>query len=388
MERSFAYKSQVMASLTAFSLMSCTSLDANPAKSIDQPNDKSAMIEGFGLAPRALDPGECGLFVWTGTTRRFMLFVQDGARAALAGGTGELELVPAVIPTGADQYGQFPAQIFRDKLENLYTLKFEAPISMDQGLRYSGGTWRFETPDGWDKVIPVYGLSTCLPSEGIGGAIPVSNEVLRDQDPYETKLRKLVINLQKEQAFDRSENQGDGLSPIPSPGTALASIETPTLTRLTPANITLPKLAAIPRSVSDQAPNVEAESIKALAKIQIQPAVMSRSYPSTTANTLNSTQATENVQTAHIDQTQIETPSYDIQIAALRTRKGAEIALTELQEFAPQYGSQPFKIIRADLGEKGVYYRLRLTGFASSKSAKTVCWKLRTLGQDCFPIVD
>lgn len=384
---SFAYRNVVIASLAGFGLMSCASLEKDLATGKAQSSAASAMIDGFGLAPRALNAGECGLFVWTGTTRRFMLFVQDGARGALAGETAELELVPAVIPTGADEYGQFPTQIFRDEFENLYTLKFDTPTSMDQGLRYGGGTWRFETPDGWDKVIPVYGLSTCLPDAGIGGAIPVSNEVMREQDPYETKLRKLVMNLEKERAADRPPQSAAG------PVTALA-LKTPAPAPApppSPAPIvkTLPILAAIPAPAPD----------KLQPKIQVQPAVMTRTYPSIGAAPdvptsgpnskpyLNTDQNPEPIQNAIRVPTQISEPiSHDIQVAALRSRAGAKTAYEELIEFVPQYKTQPYKIITANLGDKGIYYRLRLTGFSDAKTARSVCWELRAMGQDCFAV--
>jgi cell division septation protein DedD len=39
---------------------------------------------------------------------------------------------------------------------------------------------------------------------------------------------------------------------------------------------------------------------------------------------------------------------------------------------------------RADLGSKGVYYRLRLGGFDSSTDARSLCSKLKSRGIACF----
>jgi tetratricopeptide (TPR) repeat protein len=41
-------------------------------------------------------------------------------------------------------------------------------------------------------------------------------------------------------------------------------------------------------------------------------------------------------------------------------------------------------VVRADLGAKGIFYRLRLAGFEDSKSASSVCSKLKSKGLKCF----
>ena len=41
-------------------------------------------------------------------------------------------------------------------------------------------------------------------------------------------------------------------------------------------------------------------------------------------------------------------------------------------------------IERADLGERGIFYRLRIGPFASADEARTYCEGLKTRGQDCL----
>ncbi len=41
-------------------------------------------------------------------------------------------------------------------------------------------------------------------------------------------------------------------------------------------------------------------------------------------------------------------------------------------------------IVKADLVDKGIYYRLRVGGFASAAEAKTFCGKLAAAGQACI----
>jgi cell division septation protein DedD len=41
-------------------------------------------------------------------------------------------------------------------------------------------------------------------------------------------------------------------------------------------------------------------------------------------------------------------------------------------------------VVRADLGAKGVFYRVRLVGFESQGDANRTCSKLKAKGVKCF----
>ncbi|MCK5793034.1 MAG: SPOR domain-containing protein, partial [Ketobacter sp.] len=47
-------------------------------------------------------------------------------------------------------------------------------------------------------------------------------------------------------------------------------------------------------------------------------------------------------------------------------------------------GNMPHKVVRADLGAKGVFYRLRVGGFSSSEAASGACQALQARRQGCF----
>lgn len=46
--------------------------------------------------------------------------------------------------------------------------------------------------------------------------------------------------------------------------------------------------------------------------------------------------------------------------------------------------SQKPVVVRADLGAKGVFYRVRLVGFDSQDDASRTCSKLKSRGVKCF----
>lgn len=114
-----------------------------------------------GLAPRELSPGECGLFVWAGEARRFILFAQNGQNAVLAKDGAETTLTAAPTDRSGDLYGQLPVQNFTDSGGTAYALALNHEEAIDGGIRYSAGTWRYKDAAGWDVLTPVYGLSTC-----------------------------------------------------------------------------------------------------------------------------------------------------------------------------------------------------------------------------------
>lgn len=115
------------------------------------------------LSPRTLEPGECGLFVWAGEARRFMLFSRAGAGATFARGGEEVALTAQAGPDEGDLYGQIPVQTFLDPDGKDYALSLSSPEVLDGGTRYASGTWRHKDDEGWDVLTPVYGLSTCRP---------------------------------------------------------------------------------------------------------------------------------------------------------------------------------------------------------------------------------
>jgi hypothetical protein len=75
---------------------------------------------------------------------------------------------------------------------------------------------------------------------------------------------------------------------------------------------------------------------------------------------------------------------YVVQISSQRSEADAQASYRALQgKFPSVLGSRPPLIKRADLGEKGVYYRAMVGPFASSDEATQVCGNLKTAGGQC-----
>lgn len=76
---------------------------------------------------------------------------------------------------------------------------------------------------------------------------------------------------------------------------------------------------------------------------------------------------------------------YMAQIAALRTEEAANVEWAKAARLAPDLFSVAQKDIqRADLGAKGIFYRLRAGSFASREAADAFCDQVQASGSGCI----
>ena len=73
------------------------------------------------------------------------------------------------------------------------------------------------------------------------------------------------------------------------------------------------------------------------------------------------------------------------QIMALRAEETARSAWEALQaKHGTILGGHALDIERADLGAKGIFYRVRAAGFDTKAAAQSACANLKAAGQDCI----
>jgi len=79
--------------------------------------------------------------------------------------------------------------------------------------------------------------------------------------------------------------------------------------------------------------------------------------------------------------------AYLVQLAALRSTEEARATYIRVQNGADGLLDDITPVIeRADLGERGIYFRLRVPGFADKASADAFCNELKARGQDCITV--
>jgi hypothetical protein len=74
-----------------------------------------------------------------------------------------------------------------------------------------------------------------------------------------------------------------------------------------------------------------------------------------------------------------------VQVAALKTAAAAHAAWARLQKAHPALlGTRELAIQRADLGDRGIFFRVRAGFFAARAGARELCSALKARGQDCL----
>jgi hypothetical protein len=80
-----------------------------------------------------------------------------------------------------------------------------------------------------------------------------------------------------------------------------------------------------------------------------------------------------------------EAGPYVAQLAALHSPAAAQLAWRQLSTRAPElFAAAQLDVERADLGQSGVYYRVRAGYFAERGEAARFCERIRQMGQDCI----
>ena len=77
--------------------------------------------------------------------------------------------------------------------------------------------------------------------------------------------------------------------------------------------------------------------------------------------------------------------AFVLQIGAYKSEDEAKAAWATYQRKHPLVGGYSSDIQRVDLGDKGVWYRLRIGSFADKAGAGALCDKLKADGGGCFP---
>ncbi|HRP10089.1 MAG TPA: SPOR domain-containing protein, partial [Terricaulis sp.] len=78
---------------------------------------------------------------------------------------------------------------------------------------------------------------------------------------------------------------------------------------------------------------------------------------------------------------------YVAQLAALQSEAGVDPAWRRLASRAPDLFAQArMDVERADLGNRGIYHRVRAGYFANREEANRFCERIRRMGQDCIVV--
>lgn len=155
---------------------------------------------------------------------------------------------------------------------------------------------------------------------------------------------------------------------------------------LTPRTVTTEALPLAPESAEPEVPSTQTETtqVAALPPIprannnrnqstasQAQPAPQPTNEPTTLAPSTASSQPAAN------------TGDFVVQLSAQRSDEAARTNFRRLQQRHSVLANYSLNVQRADLGDRGVYHRVRVGPFARS-AANTLCERVKSQGGDCI----
>ncbi|MEO0882945.1 MAG: hypothetical protein AAFY34_09435 [Pseudomonadota bacterium] len=132
--------------------------------------DQSAAVSSTqnlrsGLPPQRLDPGDCGLFLWSQTEiTRLVFFARAGENVAsvfIEDGAVPLTLTRA----RGDIFGQFLTDLTYviPASDRQISVTFTPGEELEGGARISSGRISYMDSEGWTRVLPVLGVRACQP---------------------------------------------------------------------------------------------------------------------------------------------------------------------------------------------------------------------------------
>ncbi len=263
--------------------------------------------------------------------RTYMGSPRSGEPPIIRADAGPTKVVPA--PSG-EGVAKVPDRMTPGGAEKIVPRE-EAPVDVNAGPR---------------QVFPPLNQNTNPPTAAIVApakppAAPAANGTLAGDEPR--KIRTLAV---------KGDPADVAATPAPKPAA-------------TPRPVPSPAAARAP------APSPANANASANAPLSLSP----QGAPSAPADTRNRVAATTPTQPPPSSG-----GSYVVQVSSQRSESDAQASYRALQgKFPSVLGSRAPLIKRADLGDKGVYYRAMVGPFGSPEEAAQVCGNLKTAGGQC-----
>jgi hypothetical protein len=263
--------------------------------------------------------------------RTYMASPRSGDPPIIKADAGPTKVVPA--PSG-DGVAKVPDRMATGGAEKIVPRE-EAPVDVNAGPRV---------------VFPPLNTNANPPSTASVApaakppAVPAANGTLAGDEPR--KIKTLAV---------KGDPADVAATPAPKPTAAPRPVPAPAAARAPSPAANANASANAPLSLSPQAP---------------QPA------PADARTRVASTNAAQPAPSGG--------GSYVVQVSSQRSEADAQASYRALQgKFPSVLGSRAPLIKRADLGDKGVYYRAMVGPFTSSEEAAQVCGNLKTAGGQC-----
>jgi hypothetical protein len=267
-----------------------------------------------------------------------------------------------IVPSPADSTNKMPDRMPTGDGTEKIVPREEAPVDITGNAKAGGGP-RVVFPPLNPNGNPPSAASVAPSNMPVASVGPTpSNGTLPNSEPR--KIKTFSVR------GDQADNTGAPVTTAPPPATKPA---------------TAPKTAAAARN----APSSANANANANAPMSLAPEAAPSAPPAT--DTRTRVAATNPVQNAPAA-SPVAAPAagaggsggYVVQVSSQRSEADAQASFKALQsKFPTVLGSQSPLIKRADLGDKGVYYRAMVGPFGSADEASQFCGSLKSAGGQC-----
>jgi tetratricopeptide (TPR) repeat protein len=138
------------------------------------------------------------------------------------------------------------------------------------------------------------------------------------------------------------------------------------------------------RLPEEAAPQATLEPVVAAPAAVTEKAVKLASVPAIPKPAAKIVAPVDEMATAAIDKVEAPVSGWTVQIASATSEDGAWSSWKKMQGKYKVLSTEKASVVKADLGGKGIFYRVKLTGFDGQAAAAASCSKLKTKGVACF----
>ncbi|HPE48269.1 MAG TPA: hypothetical protein PLR76_07730 [Hyphomonas sp.] len=118
------------------------------------------------LPAQDLEPGECGLFLWTVREPHQLIFFRKADSAAADGIIADKRTRLSAVAERGTIFGQFLTDVdYRSEAGQTVTISLVPGEQVEDGQRTKSAEIRVRTVDGWETIIPASGLTACMPAD-------------------------------------------------------------------------------------------------------------------------------------------------------------------------------------------------------------------------------
>ena len=280
-------------------------------------------------------PSECAMFIWVGYPSR-LTFVsipdEDKAYSSYNG----VQAHALSYKRLSDKFGQFATQDLLSETDRAMELRLGNPRNIVGHILYETGTTTLAASDGWISVENAQAVSSCNPSaEAIVIGLDENQNAFLLPKVFKTPTQLIEI--------DKTIDVAQAPSPAPPQQIPLI-VETPIVLEAV-ASETIILDTPLPAIASTQA--------------EIPPTFTHASH--------------------------VATPDqYTVQLGAFNSASLAQNAWVRFQKDIDYLQDRHHTLQFAEIKGKGIFYRLRVTGFDDRSHADALCLRLKADGVDCF----